>query len=162
MSDGFGLAIIYLLGAILVVVEIFVPAHGAMAVVGLGVLAYALVQTFMLSSIAGLIMLAALAVILPTMAIIAVKTWHRTFIGRRMSPPNPVLTDEDRLSIEPLRMLIGRPGRALTPLRPVGTCEFDGKRVECMAELGMIDKDTEVEAVGLVDRTVSVRPVSKV
>ena len=161
MSDWLGLVVIYLLGAILIVVEIFVPAHGMLAVVGLAVLGYAVVQTFVLSQIAGLVALIALAILLPTLAIIAVKTWHRTFIGRRISPPNPVLTDEDRLPIESLQGLMGKTGRALTLLRPVGTCEFDGQRVECMSEYGMIDKDTEVEAVGLVDRTVSVRPVSR-
>jgi membrane-bound serine protease (ClpP class) len=34
---------------------------------------------------------------------------------------------------------------ALTPLRPVGTCEINGKRVQCVAETGFITKGTPVK-----------------
>ena len=33
-----------------------------------------------------------------------------------------------------LSRLLGETGHVLTPLRPVGTCEFDGCRIECAAE----------------------------
>jgi hypothetical protein len=100
-----------------------------------------------------------LAIILPTGLVISVRTWHRTPVGRRISPPNPRLTEADRLPVEELKLLIGRHGRSTTLLRPVGTCEFDGRRFECKAEQNVIGKDVEVEAIGLTDRTVIVRAV---
>ncbi len=160
MSDWLGIGFLYLLGSVILISELFLPAHGLLGVVGVGVLGYGVYETFMVSQAAGLIGLVALAVLLPTGLVVSVKNWHRLPVGRRISPPNPKLTARDRMPVEDLEPLIGRVGRSLTPLRPVGTCLFDGRRVECKAEHGMIEKDVRVEALRLVDRTVSVRAVS--
>ena len=37
-------------------------------------------------------------------------------------------------AMDQLSRLRGETGRALTPLRPVGLCEFDGCRIECTTE----------------------------
>ena len=159
MADWFVIALLYVIGSVILISELFLPAHGLLGMVGVGVLGFGVYKTFMFSPAAGLVGLVVLAIILPTGLIVSVRNWHRTPIGRRISPPNPELTEKDRMPVDDTRVLIGRLGRSLTPLRPVGTCLFDGRRVECTAEYGMIEKDVEVEGVRLVDRTLSVRPV---
>lgn len=160
MPDWLGIVLLYVVGSVILISELFLPAHGLLGLVGLGILGYGVYQTFLVSAGAGLAGLIALAIMLPAGLIIAVRNWHRTSIGRRISPPNPQLTDADRMPIEGLEGLVGRIGRSVTLLRPVGTCVFDGERVECTAEHGMIHKGVVVEAVRLIDRTISVRPVS--
>lgn len=160
MADWLGITLLYVVGCVLLISELFLPAHGLLGLVGLGLLGYGLYETFLVSQAAGLIGMVALVVMLPTGLIVAVRNWHRMPVGRRIIPPNPQLKAEDRMPVDDLRPLIGRLGRSLTPLRPVGTCVFDGQRVECTSEHGMIERNIEVEAVRLVDRTVSVRPVS--
>jgi len=159
MSEWLIVAVLYLVGSVLLIAELFLPAHGLIGLLGLGVIVFGLYETFAVTQIGGIISIVLLAILLPTGLITAVKNWHRTPIGRRISPPNPVLGGEDRLPTEQLTPLLGLVGKALTPLRPVGTCVFDGQREECSAEQGMIEADTEVQAIRLVDRTVSVRPV---
>jgi membrane-bound ClpP family serine protease len=159
MPDWFGIALLYLFGSAVLIAELFLPAHGLLGIAGVGILGFALYETFLMSQVAGLIGLVVLAIILPVGLVISVRTWHRTPIGRRISPPNPRLSAADRLPVEDLKSLVGRHGRSVTLLRPVGTCEFDGRRVECKAEQNVVQKDVPVEAVGLVDRTVVVRPV---
>jgi membrane-bound serine protease (ClpP class) len=101
-----------------------------------------------------------LLVLIPTSIYFSVKYWHRTPMGRVISPPNPVLTAEDKgVDLRELEALVGQRGRTLSPLRPVGTCEFNGRRVECEAEVGMIDSSVVVEAVGLRGRCLRVRSV---
>ena len=160
MPDWLGIALLYLVGSAILISELFLPAHGMMGLVGLGVLLYAVYQTFTINEVAGLAGLVALAVMLPAGLIIAVRNWHRMPIGRRIAPPNPKLTDRDRMPVKEFERLVGRVGRSVTLLRPVGTCVFDGRRVECTAEHGIIEKDVAVEAVRLVDRTLSVRAVA--
>ena len=160
MADWLGICLLYLVGCALLIIELFLPAHGLLGILGLGVLGFGLYESYGRSEVVGLISLAVLAVLLPTGLVVAVKNWHRTPVGRRISPPNPQLTSRDRMPVDHLKPLIGSVGRTLTLLRPVGTCLFDGHRVECTAEYGMIEKNVEGEAVRLVDRTVSVRPVS--
>ncbi len=159
--DGFGIGILYAVGVALLLADFFLPSHGLLTVCSFGVLAYALYATFQVSEPAGLIALIALAVGIPSILYAAVKTWHRTPIGRRISPPNPVLTDSDRMPVEELKQMIGTIGRTLTPLRPVGTCLFDGRRLECTSEHGMLTANVEVECIRLADRTLVVRPATR-
>ncbi len=160
MPDWLGIALLYLAGVAILVAEIFIPSHGVLSVLAIGTLGLAVYETFQVSGFAGLVSLGALAILVPTAIIVVVKTWYQTPIGKRTCPPNPELGEEDRLPVETLRSAIGQRGRALTLLRPVGICEFEGRRLECKSEQGVIQKGTEVEAVGLADRTLVVRPVS--
>ncbi|UCD28238.1 MAG: hypothetical protein JSV03_14290 [Planctomycetota bacterium] len=161
MTEWMWISLLYLLGTVLLIVELFLPAHGFIGLVGLGVLGYGLYLTYMVNEVVGLVGLIVLAVLIPTGFLISIHYWHRTPVGRRISPPNPELTEKDRMPVEDYKPLIGRLGKTLTPLRPVGTCEFDGRRVECLSEYGMIERGVEVIGVRLVDRSLSVRAVSE-
>ena len=161
MPDVTVIAILYGVGVLLLVGDLFLPSHGVLTLASFGMLGYALYLTFQISGRAGAIGSVVLATGVPTVLVYAVKVWHRTPIGRLISPPNPVLTEADRLPLADLKALIGTTGRSVTLLRPVGTCLFDGQRVECVAEQGMITAHTPVEAVRLSDRTLVVRAVQK-
>jgi membrane-bound ClpP family serine protease len=160
MEQGYSiLLLLYAMGLLLLLADFFLPSHGVLTAASFALLGYALYLTFQVSQRAGVIALVALAVVVPIMIAVAVKQWHRTPIGRRISPPNPVLTESDRMPVEDLQRLVGTVGRTLTPLRPVGTCLFDGRRIECVAEYGMIAAHVEVRGLRLSDRSLAVRPV---
>jgi membrane-bound ClpP family serine protease len=40
--------------------------------------------------------------------------------------------------------MIGQTGRCVSPLRPVGVCDFGGRRVSCLAEYGLIESGATV------------------
>jgi len=148
MEQGVVILLFYVIGVVVLVAEIFIPSHGVLTVVGLGLLGAGLYKTFQISSLAGYASVLGLLVVLVVFAVTAVKVWPHTPIGRRISPPNPVLSKEDTGNIdESLQPLIGKTGLALTTLRPVGTCEFDGRRLPCVAEYGMIERGVQVRAV---------------
>ena len=114
---------------------------------------------FRINSIAGYVSVLVAAIVVPSLIVTAVNMWHRTPLGRRISPPNPRLTDADKgVDVTKLGPLVGTIGRTITPLRPVGTCEFDGRRVECVAEMGLIQAGQSVRAVRIEGREVVVRP----
>ncbi|NLE61299.1 MAG: hypothetical protein GX616_23365 [Planctomycetes bacterium] len=159
MPDWLGIVLLYLIGTAILVAEIFIPSHGVLSLVAFGILGFAVYETFLISGVLGLISLSALVILIPTSVLFVVKTWHRTPIGKRICPPNPQLGEKDRMPVENLKAVIGQRGRTVTLLRPVGTCDFQGRRLECKAEQGVIQKDVEVEAIGLTDRTLVVRSV---
>jgi membrane-bound ClpP family serine protease len=159
MPDWLGIVLLYLIGTAILVAEIFIPSHGVLSLVAIGILGFAVYETFLISGVLGLISLSALVILIPTSVLFVVKTWHRTPIGKRICPPNPQLGEKDRMPVENLKAVIGQRGRTVTLLRPVGTCDFQGRRLECKAEQGVIQKDVEVEAIGLTDRTLVVRSV---
>jgi len=161
MTSWLMIVFLYALGVCIIIAEVFLPAHGILGLVGLLVVGYALYQTMIVSSIAGLLALIGSVFLFIFGMRFAVHNWHRTPVGRRISPKNPVLSEEDRMPVEGMQALIGCVGRSLTPLRPVGTCVFNERRVECKAEYGMIERGVAVEAIRLIDRTISVRRVSE-
>lgn len=161
MESWITIGVLYGVGVLLLVADFFLPSHGLLTVASLALLGYALYETFQVSEQAGLISLVCLLVGVPAVLGAAIRVWHRTWVGRRISPPNPVLSEEDRLPLQELEMCVGQIGRTVTPLRPVGMCLFGDQRVECVAESAMIGAGVEVEGIRLTDRTLVVRPAAK-
>ena len=160
MSDFGILFLLYGAGVLILVAEIFIPSHGILTVAGLGFLSTAVVRTFLdFGREAGVASALACLVALPVFGYVSVKYWRRTPIGRRIVPANPVLTSADTsVPIERLSALVGRTGRAVSALRPVGVCEFGGCRVSCVTELGVVEAGSEVLATGIVNGNLAVTP----
>jgi len=94
------------------------------------------------------------------MAYVAVKYWRQTPIGRKIVPPNPVLTTADvGVPVEKLSRLVGQTGVAKTPLHPVGICEFDGQRISCVAQFGSVEAGVSVVGVKIQSGNLAVRPL---
>jgi membrane-bound serine protease (ClpP class) len=55
--------------------------------------------------------------------------------------------------------MLGKVGVVITPLRPVGMCDFAGKRVECVAEGGYVDKDKKVKVIDVESTQLTVRMI---
>ena len=77
MGDWLGITLLYVVGCVLLIAELFLPAHGLLGLVGVGLLGYGLYETFLVSQAAALIGLVALVVMLPTGLVVAVRNWHR-------------------------------------------------------------------------------------
>lgn len=161
MSDLEVLLILYAAGVLILLAEVFIPSQGVLCVVGIGCIIAAVVKTFIYGGQdAGMISVLACMTLLPTMGYFAVKYWPHTPIGRRMVPPNPTSNDNGAAATEELRGLIGRSGMAVSALRPAGTCEFDGQRVSCVAELGIVEAGVEVVGIGIKSGNLAVRAKS--
>ncbi|MBI4716329.1 MAG: hypothetical protein HY763_00835 [Planctomycetes bacterium] len=152
------IVLLYAVGVLILVAEVFIPSHGILSVLGVGFLVAGIVKTFAFGGReAGLIAVTACMLFLPAFALVAVKYWHRTPFGKRISPPNPVVTAADTpVPVAELTRLVGATGRAVSPLRPVGVCEFGGRRVVCTAEFGMLDAGVAVLASGVSGGTLRV------
>lgn len=152
--------LLFAAGILVLVAELFLPSHGVLSVVGIGLLIAGIVQTYRYAGEQA----AALATLgcligLPLFALVAIRIWPKTWIGKRIAPPNPVFTARDTsVPVDEFSRYIGETGESLTPLRPIGVCEFQGRRIPCIAEFGMIDAGTKVEGVRLAGGNLAVRP----
>lgn len=160
--DGYGLVILcYALGVVLLLAEIVIPSHGLLTVGAIVCLVIAVLKTFGQNPTAGVLAAVICVLFVPTVLVVAIKNIHRLPMGRHVAPPNPeALREEDLYPAAELRALVGKFGRALTPLRPVGTCEFGGRRITCIAEGGLIDKDARVQGCGVNGKDLIVRPTT--
>lgn len=159
MSEVAMLVILYAVGLAMLVAEIFIPSHGVLTLAGLGLLVWAVVKTFAVGGeTAGVVAIVACLVLLPVMAYLSVTIWPHTPIGRKIAPPNPIASASDSsVPAVELGALVGMRGKTLSPLRPVGLCEFDGRRISCVCELGMLDSGVDVVATRVVGSNLGVR-----
>ncbi|MBN1347136.1 MAG: hypothetical protein JXQ73_30875 [Phycisphaerae bacterium] len=160
MEDLSVALLLYLIGIAVLVLEIFIPSHGILGVTGVGFWIAGIVYAFRFNGTVGYAAILLSVVLLPTGIALAVKYWYYLPVGRRMAPPNPQLTEADYgFHTDELDALVGKTGRSVTPLRPVGSCDFDGKRIQCVTDWGSIEKGAKVEALKVRGRDVVVREV---
>ena len=150
MSEWGTLIVLFAAGTLLLVAEIFLPSHGILTIAGIGFFAVGTYRAYEIGQAVGTTAAMGSLLALPTFAYVSIKYWHRTPLGKLISPPNAPHPPEDLTSpAHVLAPLIGRTGKTVSALRPVGICEFDGRRVSCICRLDMIEAGAAVEAVGI-------------
>lgn len=152
------------LGFLLLVAELFIPTHGTLFLVAVAGLAVGVTLTFCYSRTVGAWTLVGVFVALPFLGKILLTIWPRTPIGRRMMLMANTEDDNTLASLEAnqeLELLRGRFGRAVSPLRPSGLVDFEGRRVQTITEGRMVEVGQWVRCVAVQSGKVIVRPVEK-
>ena len=94
----------------------------------------------------------------PTVLIIAYKIFPKTRFGKAVTLTPPQRQQGDAIPDTPeLKKMLGSVGTVITPLRPVGMCDFSGQRVECVAESGYVDRDKSVKVIRVQGTQLTVR-----
>lgn len=162
--DWFWIVVLVVIGFILVVLELLIPSGGLISVLAAGVFLAAVALAFSQSTTTGIVVLALLVVGLPVAVLVGLYLWVRTPLGKgfilEAPKPDEIGDEEDRE--KRLRELVGRTGVALTPLRPAGIVEIDGKRFDTIADGVMVEPGTRVKVVRVDGVTVVVRPIDEV
>jgi membrane-bound ClpP family serine protease len=149
---------LYVACAALIVAEVFIPSGGLLSICALACLAGGITIFFQHSTGAGLIGVVVAVFMVPALLALAYKMLPRTRFGRQVILAPPVRQRGDAIADTPeLGRLVGRTGRVLTTMRPVGMCDFDGRRVECVAEKGYLQKDKKVRVIRVEGTQVTVR-----
>lgn len=159
MSEIGVILLLFGVGMAVLIAELFIPSHGVLSVVGVGFIIAGVAMTFKdYGEKAGTLALIACLIALPAFALGALKIWPKTAIGRRIAPPNPTFSPLDTsVPIADLSRYLGKTGRSVSPLRPVGICEFDGRRISCIAEFGILDAGVAVEGIRISGGDLTVR-----
>jgi membrane-bound serine protease (ClpP class) len=136
------------LSLILLIAEVFIPSGGMIGLLAVSCLALSLWLAFRQSIDLGLKFLLADFLLLPLALALMMYLWPKTPLAKLvfLRPPGP---EEVEPSHAPQRLdhLIGQFGRALTPLRPSGLVDFEGRRLDGLAEEGLIPSGALVQAV---------------
>ncbi len=154
------------IGLVVLVLELFIPSAGTLFAISMVCIVSSIAVAFWVSPAVGLSILAVdilLAIFLPG---IGLKIWRNTPVGRRMfldhraplvDEPHPLeISADDQFEY---RSLIGQQGVTVTPLRPAGMTDFDGRRVDTVSEGVMIDRGRTVRVVSVEGSRVVVREV---
>jgi membrane-bound ClpP family serine protease len=151
---------LYFACATLIIAEIFVPSGGLISLCALGCLVGGAVIFFHYSTIAGWIGIGIATVMIPTVLIFAYRIFPKTRFGKSVTLTPPERQQGDAIpDTSELKKLLGKVGIVLTPLRPVGMCDFAGHRVECVAESGYVEKDKKVKVINVESTQLTVRTI---
>lgn len=148
--------ILFTLGVVTLIAEILLPTGGILVVVSL--LFFALGVGIILAqgtTAEAVVAVSGLAVGLPAAGFVAVAAWRRMSIGAVL-PDEAGAIESNPGAIE-LEMLKNRTGKTVSTMRPSGSVEFDGRRIDAMTEGVMLDAGVWVRCVDVKGGKVIVR-----
>lgn len=140
---GQAIIVLVVVGFLMVAAEVFVPGLvlgtlGGLCLIGAVVLCYV-----SYGALLGTVAFASLAIL----SILGFFLWLRLFphtpLGKKMML-NKSLASRNSL---PIADLIGETGEAVTPLRPAGTAIINGRRMDVVAESGLIESGQKITVV---------------
>jgi len=153
---------LYFACAALIVAEVFVPSGGLISIFALVCLIGGVVIFFRHSATAGWVGVVIALIMIPTVLVIAYKIFPETRFGKSVTLTPPKRQQGDAVpDTAELKELLGAVGVVLTPLRPVGICDFSGQRVECVAESGYVDKGNKVKVIDVESTQLTVREIEQ-
>lgn len=139
---------------VLFFLELFVPSGGLIGLAAGTSLVAGIVLLFRFNTKVGLVSAIVALGSLPFVFALALKVWPHTPIARMLLLKNRPTGGSETTEgpggggAEPA-LRVGLRGKALTDLRPVGTCLIEGRRLECLAESGMIRAGSAVCVVSM-------------
>ena len=151
---------LYLACAALIIAEVFVPSGGLISICAVTCLIGGAVIFFRHSTTIGWVGVIIAVIMIPSVLVIAYKMFPKTRFGKSVTLTPPQRQQGDAIPDTPeLKELLGAEWLVLTPLRPVGMCDFSGQRVECVAESGYVDKDKKVKVIDVESTQLTVRVI---
>jgi len=163
MDNPLTLALILIaLGLVLLIAEVFLPTGGVLFVASVVLIVGGIVLVFYFGdTYTGFLTLLGVFVITPVVTGLAFDLWRKSPLSRQLILPGAdaddatVATMPVNLELEQLR---GRLGRAVSPLRPSGVVDFDGRRIDALTEGIMVEPGTWVRCIDVRAGRVLVRP----
>jgi len=156
--------ILIAMAVFLFVLELLIPSGGILGFLSAICLIGSIICTYQISTTLGVIATLASMVIVPAAFLLGLKVFPHTPVGRLLILKSNQKAGPDSVKYDPARdeapnELIGARGEAVSGLRPVGTCNINGRRIECLSVSGVIDPGTSVEVTSVQGIEVRVKAV---
>lgn len=142
-----GIVLLFVLGVLLICVEIFVPGM-IVGIIGCICLIAAVVLSYIFYG------LTIGHIALTVVVVVAI------FMGAWWASRKKIITTldlSDSKTADSLANLQGKFGKSITPLRPSGTATIEDQRIDVVAESGLIEEGSSVKVVRVEGNIVVVR-----
>ena len=155
--DWITITVLIIAGLVLMALEVYVPGF-VLGSIGAMLLVVAVILCYRTYGISASVIVGILEVVL-TLAIVfaSLKWFPETAAGKRMILGKTQMGARSQTEREP--DLVGREGVAHTMLRPSGTALVDGKRLDVVAESGMIERGSAIKIVAVQENHFVVRKI---
>ncbi len=154
---GWAAAVCLIVGIALVIIEMFTPGLTFPGILGFVLILAAIIFTAK-TFLEGLLLLLGVIAILSIALFFVLRSASKGFLSR--SPIIKKETEEEYLSVDDMKFFIGKEGEALTILRPAGTADFSGVRLDVVTEGSFIKQGTKVKVIRVEGRRIIVAPIT--
>ena len=151
-------AILFVLGLALLFVEAFLPGFGVAGGTGLLLLIVGIVLTAE-SAFEAIVMIVILLLLVAAVLFIILRSAKRGRLSRILVLRSSANRESGFSATEDYSAMVGKEGVALTTLRPAGTAEFDGQRLDVVSEGAFIEKGEKVRITRSEGRRIIVQPL---
>lgn len=151
-------AVLFILGLLLLIVEIFIPGFGIAGVSGLILLVVGIVMTAR-TPFEAFVMVMILLVLLAVLLFFVIRSAKKGTLSRKLILRSAAKHEDGFTTTADTSDLVGMEGIAVTVLRPAGSGEFDGRRLDVVTDGTFIDKGTRIKIVRTEGRRIVVEPI---
>ena len=141
--------VLFLIAMTLVIAEVMFPSFGVLGLLAATAFLFAVLKAFEVGSHAGLAAVAATIVSIPGSIWLGFVLLKHSPVGNRLllSGPPPRTMTSLGPERERLKSVVGRAGTAVSPLRPTGSIDIDGERIDAVTEGAYIEAGCRVRVV---------------
>lgn len=150
--------IILLLAIILLIIEMFTPGFGVPGGMGIILLVAGIILTAS-TPFEALVMIVILLIILGAALKIILHSAASGWLSKTLILNDSLTKSAGYIGTEDLEYFVGKEGITLTVLRPSGSAEFDGVKLDVVSEGEYIPKNTKVKITEVSGRRIVVKPV---
>lgn len=138
--------LLFIIGLAMLVMELFVPSFGILGIVGsasliVGVVRAAYSTSHVALSLGIAVACAGVAIVVVALVFKERGIWNKFILSDSLTKEQGYIPIEDR------DILIGIVGKSITPLRPSGTAEFEGRRFDVVTAGSFIDPGRAVRVL---------------
>lgn len=145
---GMEAMVLFVVGMILLIIELFVPGFGIFGVLGIG----SMIGSMILASYSTIHIVVSIliaAVITIVVAMMMFKTFGMKGPMKRLVLTESLTTKEGFVSHETKENIVGKRGKAVTPLRPSGTIMIGKERLDAVSEGDYIREGEQIEIIAV-------------
>lgn len=150
--------IIFLVGLILLIIEMFSPGFGFSGGIGLVLLVIGILVTAS-TPLEALVMFIMLLAILGVVLTVVLHSATKGRLSKTLILKDSLNRESGYIGTEDMEYFIGKEGMSSTVLRPSGTAEFDGVKLDVVSEGEYIPKGCKVKIIQVSGRRIVVKAI---
>ena len=152
--------IVFIVGIVCLIIEMFVPGFGVAGGIGLALLFAGIVLTAETFA-QGIVMAAILIVIIAIVMVILLRSASRGRLSGKLILKESTDADSGFSGTEDMNCLMGCQGKSVTVLRPSGLAEIDGVRLDVVTRGEYIKANTPVSVIHVEGNRIVVAAVQE-
>jgi len=148
--------LLQILGALVIIAEVFIPSGGLLSILATGLIGYSLYNFYTSGSIQWLAIFALIDLVsVPTLIWFSFKALAKSplTLKNRLSRDKGVVSQSLELNI-----LIDKEGVAVTDLRPSGIARIDGLRYDVVTDGEYVEQNSEIVVSSITGNQIIVNP----